>query len=132
MSNVSELKEAAGWSPELIQDLELNLKNGRVGTKLLSETERVRVWHLEIQPGERFGFHCHVLDYFWTALSHGSARSHYDDGRVVEVFYLPGDTKHLQFAAGEISRHDLENIGQTPLQFVTVEFKDSANPALQI
>ena len=38
----------------------------------------------------------------------------------------------LEFAAGEISWHDLENIGQTPLQFVTVEFKESGNAALPI
>ncbi len=132
MSNVSELKLLEGWSPELVQDLELNRRNGRVGTKLVSETERVRVWHLDLPPGERFGFHCHVLDYFWTALSQGKARSHYDDGRIVEVEYVPGDTKHLKFAAGEISWHDLENIGQTPLQFVTVEFKESGNAALPI
>ncbi len=132
MTKVTELMTNEGWSPELVQELELNRSNGRVGTRLVSETDRVRVWHLDVPPGARFGFHCHVLDYFWTALTQGRARSRYDDGRIVEVAYQPGDTKHLTFAAGETSWHDLENIGLTPLQFVTVEFKDSGNAALPI
>lgn len=130
--DVSNLMASEGWSPELVQELELNRSNGRVGTRLVSETERVRVWHLEVPPGGRLGFHCHVLDYFWTSLTQGKARSRYGDGRIVEVNYEPGDTKHLNFAAGEISWHDLENIGPTPLRFVTVEFKDSDNSALPI
>ncbi len=130
--DISNLIARDGWSPDLVRELERNRDNGRVGTKLVSETDDVRVWHLDVPPGERFGFHCHVLNYFWTSLTHGKARSRYADGRVVEVSYEPGDTKHLQFATGEISWHDLENIGATPLQFVTVEFKDSGNAALPI
>ncbi len=60
----------------------------------MSETERVRVWHLSLEPGERIGFHTHVLDYFWTAMTSGKARSHYGDGEIREVSYAAGDTKH--------------------------------------
>ena len=36
-------------------------------TTLVSESDRVRVWTIRLKPGERIGFHRHVLDYFWTA-----------------------------------------------------------------
>jgi len=106
--------------------------NGQVGSRLVSETERVRVWHLSLKPGERIGFHTHVLDYFWTAVTAGLARSHYGDGRTVEVSYLSGDTRHHRYGLGEFMIHDLENIGETELVFATVEFIDSANAPLEL
>lgn len=123
---------AQDWPEALVRELEENRDNGRVGHRLVSETDRLRVWHMTLAPGERVGFHCHVLDYFWTALSAGTSRSHYSDGTTREVTYKAGDTRHLTFGAGERMQHDLENIGDTPLQFVTVEFKDSSNPALPV
>ncbi len=104
--------------------------NGQVGSRLVSETEHVRVWLLSLKPSERIGFHTHVLDYFWTAVTAGQARSHYGDGRTVEVSYLSGDTQHHRYGAGEFMIHDLENIGETELVFTTVEFLDSANAPL--
>ena len=106
--------------------------NGQVGSRLVSDTERVRVWHLSLKPGERIGFHTHVLDYFWTAVTAGQARSHYGDGRTVEVSYLSGDTRHHRYGLGEFMIHDLENIGETELVFTTVEFLDSANAPLEL
>lgn len=122
----------ADWPKVLRDELERNAFNGCVGTLLVSETERVRVWLLEVKPGERIGFHRHVLDYFWTAVTGGRARSHYANGRVAETAYQAGDTQHLSFGKGEFMVHDLANIGDTDLVFTTVEFLDSANPPLPI
>ena len=101
-----------------------------MGSKLVSQTDKVRVWHLTLQPGERIGFHTHVLNYFWTAMTPGRARSHYDDGGTREVNYAVGDTQHHTYGRGEFMIHDLENIGDTPLVFATVEFLESANQPL--
>ena len=120
------------WTADLIAELEAAKRNGRVGQSLISETDRVRVWLLAMQPGDRLPFHTHVLDYFWCATSPGRARSRYADGRVVEVDYRPGETKHFRFARGEAMTHDLENIGDTVLSFTTVEFLDSENPPLEV
>ena len=87
---------------------------------------------LVLAPSERIGFHTHVLDYFWTAVTGGKARSCYGDGRVAETAYKPGDTQHHHFEAGQFMIHDLENIGTTDLVFTTVEFKDSANAPLTV
>ena len=97
--------------------------NGMVGQRLLSETEAVRVWRIELRPGERVGFHKHVLNYFWTATSAGKWRSHYADGRVADTEYVLGTTRHYSFGRGESMVHDLENIGDTVLSFTTVELK---------
>ena len=104
----------------------------RVGSELVSQTDRVRVWHLSLKPGERIGFHRHVLDYFWTATSAGRSRSHFGDGQIIESEYETGTTRHFSFAAGESMVHDLENIGSSELTFVTIEFKNSDNAPLPL
>ncbi len=67
-ANVIE-EVAPAWPSTIREEFEANQLNGRVGTRLLSETDRVRVWEIRLAPGERIGFHRHVLDYFWTAVT---------------------------------------------------------------
>ena len=122
----------AAWPKELQDDLEQNRFNGAVGSVLVSETDRVRVWHLRLPPGKRCAFHRHVLDYFWTCHSHGLARGYFEDGRILDVSHFPGDTKHLSYGEGEYMLHSVENIGDTELLFTTVEFKQSANAPLPL
>ncbi len=118
------------WTPELLRELDGANTNGQVGSMLVSESDRARVWLIEMQPGDRLPFHTHVLDYFWVATSPGKARSRYSDGTVAEVDYEIGTTKHFTFGEGESMTHDLENIGDTVLCFTTVEYLDSANAPL--
>ncbi len=106
--------------------------NGCVGTELLSETDRVRVWIIRLKPGERAGFHRHVLDYFWTSVNGGRARQHLMDGSTIEHTYAPGETRHESYSKGEYKVHDLENIGTGDMIFNTIEFLDSANRPLPI
>ena len=120
------------WPAWRQAELAANRFNGAVGQVLVSESDRVRVWSLKLEPGQRVGFHRHVLDYFWTVLSDGKAVSHYGDGTAAEASYKAGDTRHLNFATGEYMLHDLENIGATTLMFTTVEFLDSANRPLPV
>ena len=74
--------------------------NGCVGSTLLSENEKVRVWIIRLAPGERIGFHRHVLDYFWTSVLGGRGRQHVHDGTTVEYSYQPGETRHETYGPG--------------------------------
>lgn len=122
----------AEWPAELRREYEANQMNGCVGSVLVSETDRVRVWHLHLPPGKRCNFHRHVLDYFWSAHKAGKARGYYNDGRIVDVEHYVGETKHFTFARGEFFVHSVENIGDDDLLFTTVEFLNSANQPLQV
>jgi beta-alanine degradation protein BauB len=123
----------AAMSPEYRKEFVEHAGDGRVGDELISETARVRVWSIRLKPSERLGFHTHVLDYFWTSVTGGHGRSHFNDGRVEEdIIYKPGDIKQLTFKEGEFMIHDLENVGDTDLLFTTVEFLDSANAPLTL
>ena len=120
------------WPEAMAREFERARDNGCVGTRLISETERVRVWEIRLRPGERIGFHRHVLDYFWTAVTAGRGRSRMHDGSTVEKSYFARETQHESYGPGKSKIHDLENTGDTELVFVTVEFLDSANPALPV
>lgn len=122
----------AAWPQSVRQEFEQNQMNGCVGTRLLSEDGRVRVWDIRLKPGERIGFHRHVLDYFWTAVTPGRARSHQADGTTIETDYAAGETRHESYGTGEHKIHDLENIGDSELVFTTVEFLHSANAPLPV
>ena len=122
----------AEWPEPIQADFAANGQSPRVGTRLLSADERVRVWEIRLRPGERCHFHRHVLDYFWTAVTPGKALSHQGDGSTVEATYAAGQTQHYVYGAGEYKIHDLENIGTTELIFTTVEFLASANPPLPL
>ncbi|CAN5527703.1 hypothetical protein BH10ACT9_BH10ACT9_60280 [soil metagenome] len=121
-----------GWSDELKAEFDSYAYDGNVGSRLLSENERVRVWEIRLEVGERFHVHRHVLDYFWTAVNAGRSRQHTSDGTTRDVAYGAGETRHFSFAAGEFLLHDIENVGTEPLVFTTVEHLDSANPALSL
>ena len=122
------------WTAELKAEFERERSNPNpcVGSHLLSESERTRVWMIRLQPGERFGFHRHVLDYFWTSVNGGRGRQHLMDGSTVEHTYAPGETRHETYGRGEYKVHDLENIGDEDMIFNTIEFLDSANRPLPI
>ncbi|MET0475917.1 MAG: hypothetical protein ABW001_14890 [Mycobacterium sp.] len=121
-----------GWTDELRAEFDEYSHDGHVGSRLLSQNERVRVWEIRLAPGERFHAHRHVLDYFWTAVNAGRSRQHTADGTTRDVEYGAGETRHFTFGAGEFLLHDIENVGTGDLVFTTVEHLDSANSALPL
>ena len=126
--------DKSAWPPAIAAEFERErvTNNGCVGTTLLSESDRVRVWIIRLAPGERIGFHRHVLDYFWTSVTGGRGRQHVHDGSTVEYTYQPGETRHEIYGPGEFKVHDLENLGDKEMAFMTIEFLDSANRPLSL
>jgi hypothetical protein len=121
-----------GWSTELREEFQTHAEDGNVGSRLLSQTPRARVWEIRLAPGERWHAHRHVLDYFWTAINAGRSRQHTHDGTVREVRYQAGETRYFHFAKGEYLLHDIQNVGDTELIFTTVEHLDSENAPLDL
>ena len=126
--------DKSAWPPAVAAEFERERQNnnGCVGTTLLSDSDRVRVWIIRLAPGERIGFHRHVLDYFWTAVTGGRGRQHVHDGSTVEYSYQPGETRHETYGRGEFKVHDLENLGDKEMVFLTIEFLNSANKPLSL
>src|SRR5262245_48867673 len=134
MDKAAERSDKGAWPAEIKAEFEREARNPNpcVGTILVSESDRVRVWMIRLAPGERIGFHRHVLDYFWTAVSGGRGRQHVHDGTTVEYTYQPGETRHETYGPGQFKVHDLENLGDKEMVFMTIEFLNSANKPMPV
>ena len=100
--------------------------NHQLGTSLWFENERVRVFEVRLEPGERGPFHIHDRTYFWTVVEPGLGLQHLADGTYMVRDYRLGETKFLVHSADKALIHDLENVGATTLRFVTVELREPA------
>src|SRR5437660_11862182 len=109
------------WTPALKAEFarEAGSPNGCVGSELLSETDRLRVWTIRLKPGERFGFHRHVLDYFWTAVSGGRGRQPLMGGTTAEYSSPPRETPHEPYRPAECKVHAPEHIRDAHLACTT-------------
>jgi quercetin dioxygenase-like cupin family protein len=134
MDKATDRSDRSAWPADIAAEFEREKKapNPCVGTELVSESERVRVWIIRLQPGQRIGFHRHVLDYFWTSVSGGGGRQNGDDGTTIEYTYAPGETRYEHYGAGQFKVHDLENLGDKEMVFMTIEFLQSANKPLPL
>ena len=130
----TNVRSSEQWPADIRAEFDAEAKhpNPCVGQQLISETDKVRVWRIHLKPGERVGFHRHVLNYFWSAATPGRGRQHFNNGETREYTYAAGETRHETYEPGEYKVHDLENIGDTDLIFVTVEFLDSPNKPMAI
>jgi len=77
LEKTNDHADRSAWPADIAAEFERERQNnnGCVGNMLLSENERVRVWMIRLAPGERFGFHRHVLDYSGPTLPAGAPAS---------------------------------------------------------
>lgn len=105
-------------------ELEAAPENLAVGTALLFENDRVKIWEVRLEPGERGPFHAHTRNYFWTVVEGGRGLQRLADGTFTVRDYHVGDTMFLENTPATALIHDLENIGDATLRYVTVELLD--------
>ena len=105
-------------------ELEKASENLELGTTLWFENHRIRVWEVHLEPGERGPFHTHQTNYFWTVVDGSLGLQRFADGSYVTRRYTPGETKYLEHTTSSPLVHDLENVGDSTLRFVTVELLD--------
>ena len=96
-------------------------ENVVVGTTLLFENDRVRVWAITLRPGERLPFHRHRTSYLYRSHAAGLLRVRLPDGSAT-VYPTATDEVHFHEIGGdELVVHDLENVGGTTVSFTTIE-----------
>lgn len=115
------LEESAFDVGPFSAELAASHSNLAVGTSLWFENDRVRVWEVRLDPGVRCPFHSHTNPYFWTCVGAGTGRQRSPDGTLKVRRYEEGDTQFSLHSAGQPMIHDLENLGDSVLRFVTVE-----------
>ena len=92
---------------------------GQVGTRVLLENDRVRIWELALAPGESSDWHHHTLDYITVGLTSSQMRREMEDGTGDETNPTVGDVRY----AGAHQPHVVTNIGTTPHRNILIELK---------
>ena len=98
---------------------------GDVGSRLLLENERVRVWELCLQPGEESDLHEHTLDYVLIQVAGDRIAGVFEPDSanhqgIVEAEVCPGSAMFLE--RGNIAR--ARNVGRQAFHEIVVELKD--------
>lgn len=94
-----------------------------VGSKLLFENEQVKVWDLQLQPGENLGTHRHENDYVLIFAGDSTIRGTNADGSTRFVNQMhDGDVIFRSIDGGE-DIHDAYNDGDTPSRNFIIELK---------
>ena len=103
---------------------------GDIGTRVLFEDDRVRVWQVRLAPGEQGDVHRHELDHLLVQIagdriavvpepdSEGPFREY------LEADVVPGAVVRVRRGGVETAR----NVGKTDYLEVVIELKDAATP----
>ncbi len=105
-------EQSLSASPSAISD--------QVGTKLLFENDRVRVWDLQLPPGETTGLHRHRSDFLYVVIGDGEFQTGFADGsRDPARKMVDGDVRFREVQGETV--HEGINVGSTPWRNIVVE-----------
>jgi hypothetical protein len=99
---------------------------GGVGTQLLMENDRVRIWEIRLEPGQDSDVHRHDLDYILVQIEgdriagvpEPDTRGEYNE--YIEADVTPGNFIYIGRGGVETAR----NVGQRPYYEILIELKD--------
>jgi len=96
-------------------------KLGDVATRLIEENDRVKIWEMDLQPGEESDEHRHDLDYILVILEGDRICGVATDGREdIDAEGHPGLTVFVPKGGTEIAR----NTGRQRYREILIELKD--------
>jgi mannose-6-phosphate isomerase-like protein (cupin superfamily) len=94
---------------------------GDVATALLFENDRVKIWEMDLAPGEESAEHRHDLDYVLVIYEGDRVAGISTDGREdIEADVHPGLAAYLPRGGTEIAR----NVGAKRYREILIELKD--------
>lgn len=99
----------------------------QVGTRLLFENERVRVWDLRLAPGQSTGMHRHATDYLYVVIGDGVLTGIDREGKPKETTaFRDGDVRFRAIDDADV--HEAINAGSGPWRNIVVELKEPRTP----
>lgn len=99
---------------------------GGVGTKVLMENDRVRIWEMRLDPGQDSAVHRHDLDYILVQVSgdriagvpEPDSQGEYNE--YIEADVVPGNALYIGRGGVETAR----NVGDRQYYEILIELKD--------
>jgi quercetin dioxygenase-like cupin family protein len=97
---------------------------GPIGNAILFENDTIRVWSVELEPGDRQAWHRHDLPYLIVPLTKGQNVMTFADGRIRETEEVTGDVLWREPGIP----HELRNVSDWTYRNVLIEFKQPVQP----
>jgi beta-alanine degradation protein BauB len=97
-----------------------------IGTAMVFEDDTVRIWRIDLEPGQEAGWHTHYLDYTTVVLEGDLVERPNADGSVDRIPVKPGQL--MRWYDGPV-RHALRNVGTTAFRNVIIEIKGTSTGA---
>jgi redox-sensitive bicupin YhaK (pirin superfamily) len=103
-----------------------------VGTKKLFENEKIVVWEMCLEPGEKTDTHTHSRDCFVYVIAGSAMEAGDKDGNIVaQMEIAAGSSMYLGMDGGEMvmgnvrfpATHDARNVGSRRYRELLIEFK---------
>jgi len=96
----------------------------QVGSKVMYENERVRVWDLQLAPGESLAKHIHRNDYFFIIESGGLIRFADPDN--------PADYRDVQFVDDQVTFLEVGASGKVDNRLTNIGTKHHHNYVIEL
>jgi hypothetical protein len=96
----------------------------QVGTRVMFENERVRVWDLTLAPGEQLGKHIHTSDYFFIVESGGLIRFANPDDE--------SDFRDVQFQDDQVTFRAVGSEGKVDNRLTNIGTKHHRNFVIEL
>ena len=93
-----------------------------IGTDVLLENDRIKVWDFVLEPGASIPMHTHRLDHVIVVIDGGSLDVTYADGTTSHHEPRPGDRYYCAVDCEET--HDACNVGTTRYRNLIIELKE--------
>lgn len=96
--------------------------SSQVGSRLLFENDRVRIWDLHLGPGDSTGLHRHTMDYLYVVIGGGILQGSDGAGNRKPVDTMQDGDVRFRSVDGE-DVHEATNIGDSDWRNIIVELK---------
>ena len=93
----------------------------QVGTRLLFENDRVRVWEMVLRPGESSTRHVHESDYLFVYLTKSRLELQQEGSPPETSEQSPGFVQYTDVGSGIV--HAVKNVGSADHREILVELK---------
>ena len=99
---------------------------GPIGTEVVFENDRVRIWEMRLAPGETSAVHRHDLDYMLVLLAGDKIAAEPEPdtqgafNEYLEADVVPGSVVYIERGGVETAK----NVGNEPYREIIIELKD--------
>lgn len=98
-----------------------------VGTELLFENERIRLWDMVLRPGEASALHRHETDYVYVYLTPSQIAIERPGEAIATAAYDNGFVQYTEVGGGV--EHRIRNTGDALHRQIILEFKGPSRSA---